>query len=89
MQDVVILAAKRTAIGKFGGSLAAIPAADLGAKVIKSLIEQLSLPIEAIDQVLLGHVLTAGCGQNPARQASLRAGLPHGVPAVTIGVSVR
>lgn len=85
MQDVVILAAKRTAIGKFGGSLAAIPAADLGAKVIKSLIEQLSLPIEAIDQVLLGHVLTAGCGQNPARQASLRAGLPHGVPAVTIG----
>ena len=85
MQDVVILGAQRTAIGKFGGSLAAIPAAELGARVIKALVEQLALPVGAIDQVLMGHVLTAGCGQNPARQASIKAGLPLEVPAVTVG----
>lgn len=85
MQEVVILGAVRTAIGKFGGSIATISAADLGARVIRALVEQLSLPVEAVDQVLMGHVLTAGCGQNPARQASIRAGLPQGVPAVTVG----
>ncbi|MGQ0619747.1 MAG: acetyl-CoA C-acetyltransferase [Panacagrimonas sp.] len=85
MQDVVILGALRTAIGKFGGSLATLPAVDLGARVIRGLVEQLSLPVEAIDEVLMGQVLTAACGQNPARQAAIRAGLPQGVPAVTVG----
>ena len=85
MQDAVILGAARTAIGKFGGSLAGIPAVELGARVIRSLVAQLSLPVDAIDQVLLGHVLTAGCGQNPARQAAIRAGIPQSVPAVTVG----
>lgn len=84
MQDVVILGAVRTAIGKFGGSLATVPATDLGARVIRALIDQIKLPPEAVDQVLMGHVLTAGAGQNPARQASIKAGLPQGTPAVTI-----
>ncbi|GAC1624085.1 MAG: acetyl-CoA C-acetyltransferase [Nevskia sp.] len=84
MQDVVIVGALRTAIGKFGGSLAGIPAVDLGARVIRQLLEQLSLPPDAVDQVLMGHVLSAACGQNPARQAAIKAGIPNGVPAVTV-----
>ena len=84
MQDVVICAALRTAIGKFGGSLAGISAVDLGARVIRQLIDQLSLPPDAVDQVLMGQVLSAGCGQNPARQSAIRAGLPTSVPAVTV-----
>ena len=84
MQDVVILGAVRTAIGKFGGSLAGVPAVELGAIAIRRLIEQLALPLDAVDQVLMGHVLSAACGQNPARQSAIRAGLPHGVPAVTV-----
>lgn len=85
MQDVVILGAVRTAIGKFGGSLASVPAVDLGANVIRGLIEQLHLPADSVDQVLMGQALTAGCGQNPARQAAINAGLPEQVPAVTVG----
>ena len=84
MTDVVIVAAGRTAVGKFGGTLAKIPAADLGAHVIKGLLAKTGLKPEQISEVILGQVLTAGVGQNPARQASIRAGLPHMVPAMTI-----
>ena len=82
--DVVIVAAGRTPIGSFGGSLANIPAHSLGAAVIKSLLEKTGLDPDRIDEVILGQVLTAGEGQNPARQAAIEAGLPHSVPAMTI-----
>ena len=85
MDDVVIVAAGRTAVGKFGGGLAKVAAADLGAQVIKGLLAKTALPAELVGEVILGQVLTAGCGQNPARQAALRAGLPNGVPAFTVG----
>jgi len=84
MTDVVIVAAGRTAVGKFGGSLAKIPAADLGAHVIKGLLARTGLKPEQISEVILGQVLTAGVGQNAARQAAIRAGLPDMVPAMTI-----
>src|SRR5476649_852918 len=84
MNDVVIVAAGRTAVGKFGGALAKIPAADLGAHVIKGLLAKTGLKPEQISEVILGQVLTAGVGQNPARQASIKAGLPFMVPAMTI-----
>ena len=84
MTDVVIVAAGRTAVGKFGGALARIPAADLGAHVIKGLLAKTGLKPEQISEVILGQVLTAGVGQNAARQASIRAGLPDMVPAMTI-----
>src|SRR5271156_2760509 len=85
MTDVVIVAALRTAVGKFGGSLAPIAASDLGAKVIKALLTATGVKPELVSEVIMGQVLTAGCGQNPARQATLRAGLPDMVPAMTIG----
>jgi acetyl-CoA C-acetyltransferase len=85
MSDVVIVAAGRTAVGKFGGSLAKIPAADLGAHVLKALIARTGLKADQISEVILGQVLTAGCGQNPARQAAIRAGIHHMVPAMTVG----
>jgi acetyl-CoA C-acetyltransferase len=84
MQDVVIVAARRTAVGAFGGSLAGIPASDLGASVIKDILSTTGVSADQIDEVLLGQVLTAGVGQNPARQAAINAGLPAGVPAMTI-----
>ncbi|HEX4879773.1 MAG TPA: acetyl-CoA C-acetyltransferase [Limnobacter sp.] len=84
MTEVVIVAAGRTAIGKFGGSLAKIPAPELGAHVIKGLLEKTGVKGEQISEVILGQVLTAGSGQNPARQAVIKAGLPVGVPALTI-----
>jgi acetyl-CoA C-acetyltransferase len=84
MENVVIVAALRTAIGSFGGGLAAIPAKTLGAHVIKALLTQTGLKPEQVDEVILGQVLTVGCGQNPARQAALEAGLPHEVPCMTI-----
>ena len=84
MNDVVIVAAGRTAVGKFGGTLAKIPAADLGAHVIKALLAKTGLKPEQISEVILGQVLTAGVGQNAARQAAIRAGLPDMVPAMTI-----
>ncbi|QGZ31410.1 acetyl-CoA C-acetyltransferase [Stutzerimonas stutzeri] len=84
MQDVVIVAATRTAIGTFQGALAPIPAPDLGAAVIKRLLEQTGLAPSEVDEVILGQVLTAGAGQNPARQASVKAGLPHAVPSFTL-----
>jgi acetyl-CoA C-acetyltransferase len=84
MTDIVIVAAARTAVGKFGGSLAKTPAADLGATVIKELLARTRLEGGAIGEVILGQVLQAGCGQNPARQAVIRSGLPNTVPAMTI-----
>ena len=84
MKPVVIVAAKRTAIGKFGGSLAKIAAPDLGAVVLRALLEQTGVAGEAIDEVILGQVLTAGAGQNPARQTLIKAGLPNSVSAMTI-----
>ncbi|MBO3276684.1 acetyl-CoA C-acetyltransferase [Pseudomonas schmalbachii] len=84
MQEVVIVAATRTAIGSFQGSLSSIPAADLGAVVIRSLLEQSGLAPEQLDEVILGQTLTAGAGQNPARQAAIKAGLPVSVPAMTV-----
>ena len=82
--DIVIVAAARTAVGKFGGSLAKTPAADLGATVIQALLQRSGLSGEQVGEVILGQVLTAGCGQNPARQAVVKAGLPLEVPAMTI-----
>ncbi|MCA1772599.1 MAG: acetyl-CoA C-acetyltransferase [Halomonas sp.] len=84
MQEVVIVAARRTAVGAFGGSLAGIPASDLGALVIKDILSSTGVAADQVDEVLLGQVLTAGVGQNPARQASIKAGLPDAVPAMTI-----
>ncbi len=84
MNEVVIVAALRTAVGKFGGTLAKIPAVDLGAHVIKGLLAQTGVDPARISEVLMGQVLTAGCGQNPARQAVIRAGLPDMVPGMTI-----
>ncbi|HKU87260.1 MAG TPA: acetyl-CoA C-acetyltransferase [Casimicrobiaceae bacterium] len=84
MTDIVIAGALRTAIGKFGGTLAKTPAPDLGATVIRELLARTRVKPEAISEVIMGQVLTAGSGQNPARQASIRAGLPHGTPAMTI-----
>ena len=85
MQEVVIVAAARTAVGKFGGSLAKVAAPDLGATVIKALLARVGIGGELVNEVILGQVLTAGSGQNPARQAVVKAGLPHGVPAFVVG----
>ncbi|HEY8024137.1 MAG TPA: acetyl-CoA C-acetyltransferase [Burkholderiaceae bacterium] len=85
MEEVVIVGALRTAVGKFGGSLAKIPASDLGAHIIKGLLAKTGIKPESISEVILGQVLTAGVGQNPARQAGIRSGLPDMVPAMTIG----
>jgi acetyl-CoA C-acetyltransferase len=84
MSGVVIASAARTAVGKFSGSLAGIPASDLGAVVIREVLRRAGLDPAVVDEVIMGQVLTAGCGQNPARQATLAAGLPQHVPAMTI-----
>ena len=82
--SVVIVAAARTAVGSFNGSLAGISATNLGAIVIRDLLKKTNLAPEAIDEVILGQVLTASTGQNPARQAVIKAGLPQTTPALTI-----
>ncbi len=82
--DIVIVAAARTAVGKFGGTLASTPAPELGAAVINELLKRAKLEGGQIGEVILGQVLQAGSGQNPARQAVVKAGLPHAVPAMTI-----
>ena len=82
--DIVIVAAARTAVGKFGGTLAKTPASDLGAAVIAELLKRAKLTGDQIGEVILGQVLTAGVGQNPARQAVIKSGLPKAVPAMTI-----
>src|SRR6202171_5097081 len=85
MNDVVITAALRTAVGKFNGSLAKVPASDLGAQIIKALLAHTGVKAEQISEVIMGQVLTAGIGQNGARQALIRAGIPDTVAAVTVG----
>lgn len=84
MQDVVIVAAKRTAIGCFQGSLANIPAVELGSAVIRSLLSSSGINAADINEVIMGQVLTSGCGQNPARQAAINAGLPFSTSAMTL-----
>jgi len=84
MSEVVIVAAGRTAVGKFGGMLAKTPAADLGAHVIRSLLAKTGIAPDMVSEVIMGQVLTAGAGQNPARQAVIKAGLPNMVPGMTI-----
>lgn len=84
MEDIVIVAAARTAVGKFGGTLAKTPATELGATVIKALLERTGLPNDAIGEVIMGQVLAAGVGQNPARQAMMKAGVAKETPALTI-----
>lgn len=83
-KEVVIVAAARTAVGTFGGSLAGLPAHTLGATVVKELLKRTGLKTDQIDEVILGQVLTAGCGQNPARQTVIEAGLSQETPAMTI-----
>ena len=84
MRNVVIVAAKRTAIGNFLGSLATIPAVELGATVIRALLAETSVKPDMVSEVIMGNVLTAGLGQNPARQAAISAGIDKSVPAMTI-----
>ncbi len=82
--EIVIVAATRTPLGSFGGSISSIPAHKLGAEVIASLLQKTGVNKNQIDEVILGQVLTAGSGQNPARQAAIEAGLPYEIPAMTI-----
>jgi acetyl-CoA C-acetyltransferase len=84
MRDVVIVAARRTAIGTFGGGLSSLSADQLGTAVIKALMEETGVAGDQINEVVLGQVLTAGVGQNPARQSAINAGIPASVPAMTI-----
>jgi acetyl-CoA C-acetyltransferase len=84
MEDVVIVAAARTPVGKFGGALAGFPASALGAKVIAALLQRAGLAPSQVDEVILGQVLAAAAGQNPARQAAIQGGLPVTVPAMTL-----
>ena len=84
MRNAVIVAAGRSAIGSFGGALSSLSAVEIGNQVIRGVLAQANIDAEQVDEVILGQVLTAGCGQNPARQASIKAGLPASVPAITI-----
>ena len=84
MEDIVIVAAARTAVGKFGGSLAKVSAPELGATVIKALLEKTGVKADQIGEVIMGQVLAAGAGQNPARQAMMKAGIAKETPALTI-----
>lgn len=84
MEDIVIVAAARTAVGKFGGGLARTPATELGAIVIKELLARSKVEASRIGEVIMGQVLAAGAGQNPARQALMKSGLPKEIPALTI-----
>ena len=86
MMDVVIVAATRTPIGSFHGALAPLSAVELGTTVIRALLEKTGVVPEQIDEVILGQVLTTGCGQNPARQTAIRAGLPVTTPAITLNL---
>ncbi len=85
MNEVVITAAVRSAVGKFNGTIGKVPAADLGAQIIRALLARSQVQPDQISEVIMGQVLTAGVGQNPARQALIRAGLPDSVPGMTIG----
>ncbi|MFN4360962.1 MAG: acetyl-CoA C-acetyltransferase [Hylemonella sp.] len=84
MEDIVIVTAARTAVGKFGGALAKTPATELGSIVIKELLARSKIAPDLVGEVILGQVLAAGAGQNPARQALIKSGLPKEIPALTI-----
>ena len=84
MREVVIVSAVRTAIGSFNGSLSPFSAIDLGSMVIKEAIVRAGISKESIDEVIFGNVLQAGLGQNPARQAAIKAGIPVDVPSYTV-----
>jgi acetyl-CoA C-acetyltransferase len=84
MEEIYIVGAARTPIGKFGGTLARMPAADLGALVIRKVLERARVSPDQVSEVIMGQVLAAGVGQNPARQAAMKAGLPEMIPAMTI-----
>lgn len=84
MEDIVIVSAARTAVGKFGGALAKIPATELGSIVVREALARAGVPVDQVSEVILGQVLTAGVGQNPARQAMMKAGLAKETPALTI-----
>src|SRR5882672_8499213 len=84
MEEIVIVGATRTPFGKFGGTLAKTPASDLGALVIRNVLERARVAAEQVSEVIMGQVLTAGIGQNGARQAAMKAGVPYMVPAMTI-----
>ncbi|MBR6738988.1 MAG: acetyl-CoA C-acyltransferase, partial [Oscillospiraceae bacterium] len=84
MKDLYIVNCCRTAIGSFGGALKNTPAADLGAIVIKEVLKRSNVPADAVDEVMFGGVLTAGLGQNIARQVAVKGGIPYSVPAYTI-----
>ncbi|MDQ8581826.1 acetyl-CoA C-acetyltransferase [Klebsiella sp. CN_Kp091] len=86
MKEVAIVCALRTPIGSFRGALSSLSAVELGAAVVRGLLERTQLPASSVDELIFGQVLTAGCGQNPARQTALRAGLPVETPAVTINL---
>ncbi len=84
MKEVVIVSAVRTALGSFGGSLKTVPAVELGATVIKEAVNRAGIKPEAVEEVIMGNVIQAGLGQNPARQSSVKAGLPVEIPSMTI-----
>jgi len=84
MEDIVIVSAVRTPVGKFGGSLAHVPATDLGAIAIKEALARAKVGLDQVSEVIMGQVLAAGCGQNPARQAMMKAGVAKETPALTI-----
>ncbi|MBZ0225400.1 MAG: acetyl-CoA C-acetyltransferase [Comamonas sp.] len=84
MEDIVIVSAVRTPVGKFGGSLAHVPATDLGAVAIKEALARAKVGLDQVSEVIMGQVLAAGCGQNPARQAMMKAGIAKETPALTI-----
>ncbi len=84
MEDIVIVSAARTAVGKFGGSLAKVAAPELGSIAIREAIARAGLSADQIGEVIMGQVLAAGAGQNPARQAMMKAGLAKETPALTI-----
>lgn len=84
MKKSVIVAAKRTPIGSFNGSLSPLSAIELGSRAIKSIIDETNIPVEEINEVIMGNILSAGLGQAPARQAALGAGLPDKIECLTI-----
>src|SRR5690349_4364740 len=84
MKEIVIVSAVRTAVGKFGGTLKDVPAVELGAIVIKEALKRANVKPEIVDEVVMGNVLQAGLGQNPTRQALIKAGIPDNVAGFTI-----
>src|SRR5213075_3442721 len=84
MEEIYIVGAARTPIGKFAGTLAKMPASELGALVIRDVLKRAGVKADQVSEVIMGQVLTAGVGQNPARQAAIKAGLPYMIPAMTI-----